>query len=194
MDCRLLLISGSLRTKSTNSAALRTAAQLAPPGFDAVVYDGLATLPHFNPDDDSDAVPVAVAALRAEIHAAGALLISTPEYAGALPGSFKNLLDWTIGDDEPGSIYEKPVAWINASARGARAAHDELRRVLGYAHATIVEPACVDTPITDSMISDDRIVMERGARETIARSVASLAVHARCGQVGASDVNPASVA
>jgi len=188
MDCRLLLISGSLRTKSTNSAALRTAAQLAPPGFDVVVYDGLATLPHFNPDDDTGAVPVAVRALRAEIHAAGALLISTPEYAGALPGSFKNLLDWTIGDEEPGSIYEKPVAWINASTRGARAAHDELRRVLGYAHATIVEPACVATPITDGMIGDDRVVTTPGARETIARSVATLAAHARCGHL-----TPASV-
>jgi NAD(P)H-dependent FMN reductase len=192
MDCRLLLISGSLRTRSTNSSALRTAARLAPPGLDVVVYNGVATLPHFNPDDDTDSVPASVAALRAEIHAAGGLLISTPEYAGALPGAFKNLLDWTIGDDEPGSIYEKPVAWINASARGARAAHDELRRVLGYAHATIVEPACVETAITESMIGDDGVIIEPAAREAIARSVAALAAHTRCGQ--AVELAPASVA
>jgi chromate reductase len=182
MECRILLVSGSLRARSTNSAALRTAARLAPPGLDVVVYDGLATLPHFNPDDDGDGVPLTVSELRAEIHGAAALLISTPEYAGALPGSFKNLLDWTIGDDAPGSIYEKPVAWINASTRGARAAHDELRRVLGYAHATIVEAACIDAPVTESMIDDDRVVTEPGAREAIARSVAALAAHARCDQ------------
>lgn len=25
-------------------------------------------------------------------------MFCTPEYAGALPGSFTNLLDWTVGD------------------------------------------------------------------------------------------------
>ena len=39
----------------------------------------------------------AVAGLRAAIGAAGALLFCTPEYAGALPGSFKNLLDVGAG-------------------------------------------------------------------------------------------------
>lgn len=53
------------------------------------------------------------------------VVFSVPEYAGALPGSFKNLLDRTIGDDQPGSIYEKPVAWINASPRGAVNAHEQ---------------------------------------------------------------------
>ena len=61
----------------------------------------------------------AVAELRAAVRETDAVLFSTPEYAGALPGSFKNLLDWMIGDDKPGSIYEKPVAWINPSAHGA---------------------------------------------------------------------------
>ena len=62
------------------------------------------------------------------------MLISTPEYAGALPGSFKNPLDWTIGD---GEIYDKPVAWINtagpAAPSGGADAHDSLRKVLGLA-------------------------------------------------------------
>ncbi len=68
--------------------------------------------------------------------------------------------------------------------RGARAAHDELRRVLGYADATIVEPACVETPITESMIGDDGVIIGPEARDAIARSVATLAAHTRCGQVG----------
>ena len=73
-------------------------------------------------------------------------MFSTPEYAGALPGAFKNLLDWLIGDDEPCSIYNKPVAWINASSRGAVVAHESLHAVLGYAHADIVEAACTHSP------------------------------------------------
>ena len=45
---------------------------------------------------------------------------STPEYAGAMPGALKNLLEWLIGDEAPRSIYEKPVGWVNTSPRGAR--------------------------------------------------------------------------
>jgi hypothetical protein len=53
--------------------------------------------------------------------------------AGELPGSFENLLDWTIGDDQPGLIYQKHVAWFNVFAHGAVNAHESLRKVLGYA-------------------------------------------------------------
>ncbi len=93
------------------------------------------------------------------------MVFSTPEYAGALPGSFKNLLDWTIGDDQPGSIYHKPVGWINASPRGAVHAHESLRRVLEYATATIVDTACVESPVTSAMIGDDGCIADPSARE-----------------------------
>jgi NAD(P)H-dependent FMN reductase len=72
----VLLISGSTRAASTNSALVRTAAASAPDGVDAVVYDGLAGLPHFNPDDDHDPLPPVVAALRAAIAAALAALVA----------------------------------------------------------------------------------------------------------------------
>ena len=109
-----------------------------------MLYEGVSGLPHFNPDDDSDPLPGAVADLRSQIRTADAVLLSTPEYAGALPGSFKNLLDWTIGDDQPGSIYQKPVAWVNVSAHGAVNAHESLRKVLRYATAEIIEEACAE--------------------------------------------------
>jgi NAD(P)H-dependent FMN reductase len=173
MTSRLLLIPGSLRAASTNRAALRTAARLAP----AELYDGLAGLPHFNPDDDTDPLPPPVAALRQAIRDAHALLFSAPEYAGALPGSFKNLLDWTIGDAEAGSIYRKPVAWLNVSPRGAEAAHRELRAVLGYAHAEIVEAACAHVPLTAADLDADGLVPPGPARDRIAAAVAALVSH-----------------
>ncbi len=46
----ILLISGSLRSGSTNTAVLRTALELG--GIKAVFYEGTAELPHFNPDHD----------------------------------------------------------------------------------------------------------------------------------------------
>jgi len=102
-------------------------------------------------------------------------VFSTPEYAGALPGSFKNLLDWTIGDDHPAAIHEKPVAWFNVSTRGAAAAHRSLRMVLGYAHADIVEDACLETPVPGTLVDGRGVVADEGVRHRIATALGALA-------------------
>src|SRR5204862_2316935 len=47
---KILAISGSLRAVSSNTALLRAAAILAPPGVEIDVYGGLGDLPHLNPD------------------------------------------------------------------------------------------------------------------------------------------------
>jgi NAD(P)H-dependent FMN reductase len=171
---RVLGISGSLRAQSTNTAVLRTAQVVAPDDIAVTLYAGLAGLPPFNPDDDAAPLPPSVEELRSDIRAADALLFSTPEYAGALPGSFKNLLDWTIGDDQPGSIYEKPVAWINASPRGAIHAHESLRLVLGYAHARVIDRACADVPINTADIDGRGLVAGVAARTAIAGALSTL--------------------
>jgi chromate reductase len=172
--CRVLLISGSLRSGSTNTALLRTVEAVAPDGLVAVLYEGLGDLPLFNPDDDVDPVHPAVAGLRAQIQSADALLISTPEYAGALPGSFKNLLEWTVGG---GDIYTKPVAWINASTSpaGAVDAHHSLRVVLGYIGAAIVESACVHVPVPRDAVGADGLVADPLTRERLAEILTRLA-------------------
>jgi chromate reductase, NAD(P)H dehydrogenase (quinone) len=175
VTCRLLLISGSLRAASTNTAALRTARAVAPPGVEATLYERLDRLPAFSPDDDTGDVHPEVAGLRAAIHAADAIVFSTPEYAGALPGSFKNLLDWTIGDDQPGSIYNKPVAWINTSPRGATGAHEELRTVLGYAHASLLEAACQTVPVTAGLVGPDGLIVDDPTRAGIVGVLTTLA-------------------
>jgi NAD(P)H-dependent FMN reductase len=172
---QILLVSGSLRRRSTNLAVLRTVQAVASEGVVASLFEGMGDLPHFNPDLDAEPLPPAVSDLRAQIRGVDALMFSTPEYAGALPGSFKNLLDWTIGDDHAGSIYEKPVAWINASPRGAANAHESLGKVLGYVHARVVTAACIHVPVAEAQIADDGSVAERHIREQIAAAVSELA-------------------
>ncbi len=156
----LLMISGSLREGSTNTAAVNTAAGLVPPEWTGQIYREMVALPHFNPDHDDESVGLedSAARLRRAIGASDAVLFCTPEYAGALPGSFKNLLDWTVGGME---IVGKPVAWLNVSASGTRAAdaHDSLRKVLGYTGADIVEAACVHIPVARADIGDDLLVV-----------------------------------
>ena len=169
--CRVLLVPGSLRAASTNLAVLRTALTIWP---HAVLFEGLGSLPLFNPDLDTPPTPPTAAELRDQIHQSSAILFCTPEYAGALPGAFKNLLDWTIGDDHPRSLYEKPVGWLNARPHGAIEAHAELRRVLGYAHARIVEEACLEVPVTSSLVGDDGLIADGPTRELIRAALVAL--------------------
>jgi chromate reductase len=176
----LLLISGSLREGSTNGAVLRTAQALAPDGVEATLYSGMGDLPHFSPDDDreGDPVPAAVAAMRDAVAAADALLICTPEYAGALPGAFKNLLEWTVGD---AGTHDKPIAWINAAGpaapTGAADAHASLRKVLGYVGADVVEAACRRVPVTRQDVGRDGLVTGDEPRAEILATVTALAEH-----------------
>jgi NAD(P)H-dependent FMN reductase len=173
---RVLLLCGSLREGSTNAAVLETARVWAPEGVECVIYDGLARLPHFNPDMDREPLDHEVAALRSAIADADAVLMSTPEYAGALPGSFKNVLDWSVGG---GEIYGKPVAWINASTgfAGAVRAHESLRVVLGFVGADIVEPACTHIPVSRQVIGDDGVVEDLQLRRAIVTVLSLLAAH-----------------
>lgn len=177
---QLLLVSGSLRSGSTNTAVLQTAQVLVPGGVATVLYRGMGGLPHFNPDDDreGEAVHAAVAELRAQIAAADGLLICTPEYAGALPGALKNLLEWTVGD---AGTYRKPVGWINASGgaapTGGADAHDSLRKVLGYVHADIVDGACLRVPVTRDAVGPDGMIADLQIREQIAVTLTALAEH-----------------
>jgi NAD(P)H-dependent FMN reductase len=164
---RLLVISGSTRRGSTNSAAVHTAHDLL--GDGAVVYDDLAGLPAFNPDDDHDQVPAPVAGLRAEIAKADAVVFCTPEYAGTLPGSFKNLLDWTVGG---GEIYGKPVSWINVASPGrGEGADATLRTVLTYVGASILESSGVRVPVGHDAVDGDGLIADPATRDQLARAL-----------------------
>lgn len=168
----ILLLSGSLRTGSSNESVLRTAHAVATPRTRTVLYDGLAALPHFNPDDDTHPLPAPVAELRAAIGEATAVLICTPEYAGTLPGSFKNLLDWTVGGTE---ICDKPVAWVNAAGPGrGQGAEATLRTVLGYTGADIVESACVRIPVDRNTVGGDGTITDERVREQLRSALALL--------------------
>ncbi|MFN2606871.1 MAG: NADPH-dependent FMN reductase [Acidimicrobiales bacterium] len=169
----VLLVSGSLRDGSTNTAAMRAAAELVgEAGARAVLYRGMADLPHFNPDDDREPLPPAVAELRARLAAADAMLCCTPEYAGDLPGSFKNLLDWTVGGVE---IEGMPVAWVNVAAEGrGTGASRALRTVLGYTGGAVVDDACVDVPVPPEAVGPDGVVRNPTIRAAIAIALDAL--------------------
>ena len=135
----MLAISGSLRAESSNGALIEAARRLAPPKIEFRIYDGLAGLPHFNPDLDVDPLPAAVIDLRAQIGWTDGVIISSPEYARGVPGSLKNALDWLVSSDV---FPDKPVALFNASPR-ASAAQAALRLTLETMSARMIDAACI---------------------------------------------------
>lgn len=173
----LLLISGSLRAGSSNAAALLTASTLLPDGTSARFFERMGELPHFNPDLESASLPEPVRDLRLQLEAADAVLFSTPEYAGALPGSFKNLLDWTVGE----GLYQKPIGYLNVSPyeRGSERTYEMLRVVLGYVNADLVEAACVRAPVRRDAVTSDNLVRDEAARDSIRNAVRALVEHVR---------------
>jgi NAD(P)H-dependent FMN reductase len=146
---KILAISGSLRAASINSALLRTAALLAPPEIDVTLCSVVGDLPLFNPDLELR-VPSSVGRLRAQVAAADALLIASPEYAHGVTGTIKNALDWLVSF-EP--FVNKPVAVLNASPR-AHHADSALRETLKTMSAVIVEAASFSIPLLGLNITE----------------------------------------
>lgn len=167
----LLAISGSLRAASSNGALLEAARLLVPPGVEFRIYEGLASLPHFNPDLDIDPLPPAVADLREQVRWADGLVISSPEYARGVPGSLKNALDWLVSSDV---FPAKPVALFNASARSV-AMQAALRLILETMSARMIDEASITVPLLGTQKTGQEIAADADAAATIRNALVAFA-------------------
>ena len=128
----------------------------------------------------------AVADLRAQLAATDALLFCTPEYAGALPGSFKEPARL---DGRGRRAYGMAVGWVNVSGiaapTGAAGAHASLRAVLTYTGTDIVEPACVRISVARGALGADGLIADPAVREAAAGTLSALAEHGRARRASA---------
>lgn len=108
----LLGIPGALRAASTNRLLLAEARRAF---GDAHHTEADLRLPLFDEDlEIAEGFPPGVLTLHAQITAADAIVIATPEYNKALPGVLKNALDWV--SRVPGAAWrDKPVAILSAA-------------------------------------------------------------------------------
>ena len=170
----LLAVSGSLRSASANTALLRAAAALAPDGVTITLTDLVGGLPHFNPDLERE-LPPAARAFRREVADADGLLFSVPEYAHGVPGAFKNALDWLVGGPE---FLHKPVAFLNASARGSYALA-AVRETVMVMTGRISEEGSYTLPLISGTVDEARILGEAelaaGVADAVRRFVMEIA-------------------
>lgn len=167
---RLLAISGSLRSASSNSRLLDAATALAPPGVEFTRYEGLDQLPPFNPDVEAQALPTPVAQLRALVAQADGIVISSPEYAHGVPGTLKNALDWLVGGVElPG----KPVALFNASPTSTHV-YASLVEILTTMSARVIHAATVTLPLGARKLDVPGLLADDGIATALRASLAAL--------------------
>lgn len=130
----ILGFSGSLRKGSYNTALLRAAADMLPAGMTLEIFD-LVSLPIFHPDFEKP-FPEPVAAFRAKLAQADALLIATPEYNSSISSALKNALDWASRPPKQ-PLIGKPVAIMGVSTGsfGSVRAQLHLRQILTHVGA-----------------------------------------------------------
>ncbi len=146
-NMRILAISGSLRSHSTNSCVLQSLVLLAPSALEIVLYRELSQIPAFSPDLEQNDDSGPVNRFRQALSESAVVVFSTPEYAHGIPGALKNALDWVVGS---GELSQKPVVMINASSRGVYA-QAALKEVLTTMDAKLVRDAevTIDLPKRD---------------------------------------------
>lgn len=168
----LLAISGSLRSRSSNTALVHAVARVLPDGHTLSIYDGLAVLPAFNPDLDVEPALLPVAAWRDELKRAAAVVISSPEYAHGVPGVLKNALDWIVSS---GEFMDKPVAIVNASAQ-SKFVTDQLTETLTVMMARVVVADAI--PLESRPEDAAELLADATAAEHLRQAVAKLVTSA----------------
>ena len=170
----ILAISGSLRSRSSNTELLLAAKRLAPPQMHIELYGGLDRLPHFNPDIEASE-PAPVMDLKDRVSRAAGLMISTPEYARGVPGSLKNALDWLVSGPE---FVDKPVVLLSASQRSTYA-YEALKTTITTMSGNYVTDASITLPLLGrnldaaGIVADPEIArMLVAALETFERAIA----------------------
>jgi chromate reductase, NAD(P)H dehydrogenase (quinone) len=171
---QILGLSGSLRRDSHNTRLLGGARKLLPSGVELVVFDQLAAIPPYS-EDDEQRQPPAVAALRAAIAGADAVLVATPEYNASISGALKNALDWVSRPIVSTPLKGKPAAVVGASTGmfGAVWAQAETRKVLSTIGARVLDR---ELPIAqaDEALGADGLPLERDAVEELSATLDEL--------------------
>jgi chromate reductase len=158
---RVLGISGSLRRDSHNTALLRAAAALLPPGAELELWADLKAVPPYDADDDYGLIgrPESLRSLDAAIRDADVVLFATPEYNHSIPGALKNTLDWLSRPLAQSPLRGKPVAVVGASTGlfGAVWAQAELRKVLAAIGARVIDRELPVGLAADAFTEDGRL-------------------------------------
>jgi hypothetical protein len=148
-----------------NAAVLETVQHLALPDVVAQSFEGLTSLPHFNPDDGAHPLNRNVAELRQPLATPMAFYSAHRNMPEGFRDRSRTCLDWTVGGTE---MYMKAVSWINAASCASPAGGED-------AHAAGERSQAISAlPITRQEIDPHGPIRDPEIRLQIAASISAL--------------------
>jgi chromate reductase, NAD(P)H dehydrogenase (quinone) len=162
---KVAVIVGSLRQASINREFARALAKLAGPKLKLDLVD-IDKLPVYNQDFDAD-MPAEARRLKAEIEAADAVILVTPEHNRSFSTALKNAIDWASRPYGKSSWAGKPVAIAGASAGniGTAVAQQHLRAVLGHLDAALLGQPEVFVTFRPGLVDADSNITDPSTKE-----------------------------
>ena len=173
----VLVVYGSLRERSINKALAQNAQRMAPEGL-TIELAGVDNFPLFSEDLEERGTPEIAREYKTKIAAADGIIIVTPEYNRSMPGSLKNMIDWTSrGKDKPWG--GKPVGVIGASngVRGASFAQYDVKRILLYFNAHVMGQPEFYFGEADKKLDAEGNITDDKTKEVLAKYLAAFKAH-----------------
>lgn len=180
MPLTIATVSGSLRTRSYNTALLQEFESRLPADIVAqrLAFD---SLPLFNQDDEINRYPKEAQALKDVIRAADMIVMATPEFNRSLPGAFKNMLDWTSRPEGDNAWKGKKVYMMGCSSGniGTAIAQYDLKRIMLYFGAEVLGQPEFYCARAQEKFSDDLVLTDEKTKEFLEAAVERVVAFAK---------------
>ena len=172
----ILVIYGSLRERSINKALAMSAQKKAPEGMSMEVV-GIEGFPLYSDTIENAGFPPIATLYKEKIKAADGIIVVTPEYNRSIPGSLKNVIDWTSRGELPWK--GKPVGVIGASdgLRGASFAQYDLKCILAYFGAHVMGQPEFYFHEADKKIDGTGAITDEKTNQVLTKYVAAFKAH-----------------
>lgn len=177
---KILVLAMSLRKDSLNKKFAKNAHRLlTAAGADAELLQlNDFPMPVYDGDLEAAGMPAGVKALGDKISGAAAIVISTPEYNGGMPGPFKNAFDWVT--------RIKPTPWTGKHILLLGASPGALGAVRGLWHSRqpleatgcYVFPEMMGLPLAGDAFSAEDQFKEAKNEERLGKLLKSFTAHA----------------
>lgn len=161
MPFKICVLVGSLRRGSFNQRLAEGLIHLPQAGGHEFVFADIGALPLYSQDQD-EAPPASVVALRELVRGCDAVLFVTPEYNRSIPGVLKNAIDHGSRPYGQSVWAGKPAAVIGTSPGqiGTALAQSHLRMVLAYLDVPLMDQPEAYIQWKDGLVAEDHTIGE----------------------------------
>jgi len=139
---------------------------------------GIEGFPLYSDTIENTSFPEIATQYKEKIRAADGILVVTPEYNRSMPGSLKNVLDWTSrGKDLPWKGKSVGVIGASDGVRGASFAQYDVKRVLTYFGAHVMGQPEFYFAEADKKIDAEGTITDEKSQQVLSKYLAAFKAH-----------------